>query len=87
MRKIPLLAVLVSLTAYAPAYAADANKSKDWCTDAHMKQMDQMAGKMTDPAKQKEARTHLTMSKDAMEANNMAGCVKHMKEAHKAMGM
>ena len=52
-----------------------------------MKQMDDEIAKMADAAKQKEAKSHLTMSKDAMKAKDTAGCVKHMEEAHKAMGL
>ena len=29
----------------------------------------------------------MDMSKDAMKAKDTASCVKHMEEAHKAMGM
>jgi hypothetical protein len=52
-----------------------------------MKQMDEMIAKMTDPAKQKEATAALDQSKAAMKAGNNAECMKHMNEAHKAMGM
>ena len=51
-----------------------------------MKQMDGMIAKMTD-AKKKEATTALDMSKAAMKKGDTAGCMKHMDEAHKAMGM
>jgi hypothetical protein len=37
--------------------------------------------------KEKEAKSHLKMSEDAMKAKDTAGCVKHMEEAHKAMGL
>ena len=67
----------------SPAFAA----SQDFCNDAHMKQMDEMIAKMTDAAKQKEAITHLDMSKAEMKKGDMAACMKHMNEAHKAMGM
>ena len=87
MLKAPMLAAFVAVLAYVPSYAQDTDKGKDWCTDAHMKQMDDNIAKMTDAAKQKEAKSHLTMSKDAMKAKDMAGCVKHMEEAHKAMGL
>jgi hypothetical protein len=30
---------------------------------------------------------HLDMSKAAMKKSDTAGCMKHMDEAHKAMGM
>ena len=39
------------------------------------------------PAKQKEATTALDASKAAMKAGDNAGCMKHMDEAHAAMGM
>ena len=47
-----------------------------------MKLMDDTIAKMTDAAKMKEATTALDMSKAAT-----AGCMQHMEEAHKAMGM
>jgi len=92
MLKTPLLAAFVAVMACVPVYAQEKmdkgmDKGSEWCTDAHMKQMDADIGKMTDAAKQKEAKSHLTMSKDAMKAKDTAGCVKHMEEAHKAMGM
>jgi hypothetical protein len=52
-----------------------------------MHQMESSIGKMTDAAKKKEAKSHLTMSKAAMKAKDMDGCVKHMEQAHKAMGL
>jgi hypothetical protein len=61
--------------------------AQDLCTDAHMKQMDEMIAKMADAAKKKEATTHLDMSKAAMKKGDKAGCMKHMEEAHKSMGM
>jgi hypothetical protein len=61
--------------------------TQDLCTAAHMKQMDDMIAKMADTAKQKEATTHLDMSKAAMKKGDKAGCMKHREEAHKAMGM
>jgi hypothetical protein len=30
---------------------------------------------------------HLSQSKAAMKKSDMTGCIKHMEEAHKAMGM
>ena len=65
----------------SPAYAGGE------CTEAHMKQMDGMIGKMTDAAKKKEAMMHLDMSKAEMKKGNEEGCMKHMNEAHKAMGL
>ena len=52
-----------------------------------MKQMDGMIAKMTDAAKKKEATTALDMSKAAMKKGDKARCMKHMDEAHKAMGL
>ena len=54
---------------------------------AHMKQMDSMIAKMTDAAKKKEATSHVDMSKAAMKKGDTAGCMKHMAQAHKAMGL
>ena len=83
MLKASLLAAFIAATALSPTYAANQNL----CNDAHMKQMDEMIAKMTDAAKQKEATTHLDMSKAEMKKGDMAACMKHMNEAHKAMGM
>ena len=83
MLKAYVLAVFIAATAVSPTYAA----SQNLCNDAHMKQMDEMIAKMTDAAKQKEAITHLDMSKAEMKKGDMAACMKHMNEAHKAMGM
>ncbi len=82
MRKTSLAAAFVAALALTPAYAAE-----DLCTEAHMKQMDEMISKMTDAAKQKEAMMHLDMSKVEMKEGDKADCMKHMGEAHKAMGM
>lgn len=88
MHRVPVVAVFVALMALVPAYAQEKmDMGKEWCTDAHMKQMDDDIAKMSDAAKQKEAKSHLAMSKDAMKAKDTAGCVKHMEEAHKAMGL
>ncbi len=83
MFKAPLLAAFIAVTALSAAPAA----SQDLCNDAHMKQMDDMIAKMTDAAKKKEATMHLDMSKAEMKKGDMAACMKHMNEAHKAMGM
>jgi gas vesicle protein len=83
MLKAPLVAAFIAVTALSAAPAA----SQDLCTDAHMKQMDEMIAKMTDAAKQKEATMHLDMSKAEMKKGNTAECMKHMEEAHKAMGL
>ena len=82
MFKESLFAAFLAAIAFSPAFAAD-----DMCTDAHMKQMDDMVAKMADAAKKKEATMHLDMSKDEMKKGNKEGCMKHMKEAHSAMGM
>jgi hypothetical protein len=75
------VALFVTAMSLSPAYAAGE------CTEAHMKQMDGMIAKMTDAAKKKEATMHLDMSKAEMKKGNEAGCMKHMNEAHKAMGL
>jgi len=76
------LATFFVLIALFPAYGA-----QDLCNDAHMKQMDDMIAKMTDATKKKEATTALDLSKAAMKKGDTAGCMKHMNEAHKAMGL
>ena len=77
MLKTLSLAAFVAVMALSPAYAAS-----ELCTDAHMQQMDKMIAPMTDADAKKEGTMHLDMSK-----GNEAGCVAHMEEAHKAMGM
>ena len=81
MLKASCAAVFMLIIGFTPAYAADL------CNDAHMKQMDDMIAKMTDPAKQKEAMAALDQSKAAMKAGDNATCMKYMDEAHKAMGL
>jgi hypothetical protein len=76
----------LSALAWTPAYAED-DKAKTWCTDAHMQEMSSSIAAMTDADKQKEAQSHLDMSKDAMQKGDSAGCVQHMEETHKAMGL
>ena len=83
MLKTLLLAACAAALVLTPAYAG---ASKE-CTDEHMKQMDEMVAKMTDPAKQKEASAALDKSKAGMKAGNNAECMKYMTEAHKAMGI
>ena len=83
MLKTLLLAACTAALVLTPAYAG---ASKE-CTDEHMKQMDNMIAKMTDAAKKEEATSHLDMSKAAMKKGDTAGCMKHMQEAHKAMGL
>ena len=75
------VAAFVAVMSLSSAYAAGE------CTEAHMKQMDGMIAKMTDAAKKKEATMHLDMSKAEMKKGNEAGCMEHMAQAHKAMGM
>jgi hypothetical protein len=82
MFKTSLVTAFLAIAALTPAYAAP-----DLCNDDHMKQMDDMIAKMTDAAKKTEATTHLDMSKAAMKKGDTAECMKHMEEAHKAMGM
>ena len=81
MLKTSLVAAFLEIIPFSPAYAADL------CNDAHMKQMDDMIAKMTDAAMQKQATAALDMSKAAMKKGDTAECMKHMEEAHKAMGM
>jgi hypothetical protein len=80
MLKIMLVTLVVALGLGQAAAA-------DLCNDAHMKQMDDMIAKMTDPAKQKEAMAALDQSKAAMKAGDNAQCMKYMDEAHQAMGL
>ncbi len=82
MLKTSVMAALLAIVALSPAYAA-----QDLCNEAHMKQMDDMIAKMTDAAKKKEATMHLDMSKAEMKEGDKADCMKHMQEAHKAMGL
>jgi hypothetical protein len=81
MLKVSLAAAILAVMVWSPTYAGDL------CNDAHMKQMDDMIAKMTDASKKKEATTHLDMSKAEMKKGNTAECMKHMDEAHKAMGL
>ena len=82
MSKVALVATVLASMALSSAVAA-----QDLCNDEHMKQMDGMIAKMTDPAKQTEATAALDQSKAAMKAGNNAECMKYMNEAHKAMGL
>ena len=84
MRKVFLLVALGAMMNLAPAYGQG---NKDWCTDAHMTQMDAQVAKMTDATKKKSAMGHLQASKDAMNKGDTAGCIKHMEAAHKDMGI
>ena len=84
MSRVMLMAAFVAALFLAPGFAQD---KKDWCTDAHMKQMDGMLAKMTNATKKKEASMHLKESKAAMTKGNTADCIKHMEMAHKTMGI
>ncbi len=86
MRTMTLTALLLTTAMLLPATAAD-DKAKEWCTPTHMQKMDDMAAKMTDAAKQKDAQSELAMSRGAMDNEDMAGCVMHMENAHTAMGL
>jgi len=82
MLKTSLAAAFLAIMVLSPASATE-----DLCNDAHMKQMDEMIAKMTDAAKKEKATMHLDMSKAEMKKGNTAECMKHMDEAHKAMGL
>jgi hypothetical protein len=81
MSKTSIVTGVLALMAFSPAYA------QDLCNDGHMKQMDAMIAKMTDSTKKAEATAALDMSKAAMKKGDTAECMKHMQEAHKAMGL
>src|SRR3990172_3527372 len=84
MRKAPFIAAVMAVAALLPACGAD---NADWCTDAHMQQMDDAISKMTDADAKATATMHLDMSKAEMKKGDTAACIKHMEEAHQAMGM
>ena len=79
MFKVLPVAAFVAFMSLSPAYAAGE------CTPRA--QMDKMIAEMTDEAAKKEATMHLDMSKAEMKKGNEAGCMEHMQEAHKAMGL
>jgi hypothetical protein len=79
---VALLALLVTV----PVYGQE-DKAKEWCTDAHMAEMDAQISKLSDADKRKSATMHLDMSKAAMKKKDVDGCIKHMEEAHSAMGL
>jgi hypothetical protein len=88
MLKGTLAMAFVATVALAPAYGQEKiDKAKEWCTDAHMKQMDDQVSKMTDAAKKKTAMNQLEKSKAEMKKGDMKGCVTHLEKAHKAMGI
>ncbi len=82
-----MLRTMVTAACFALLAVSPASADKHLCNDAHMQQMDNMIAKMTDEAKQKEANAALDQSKAAMKDGNTEACMKHMMEAHKAMGM
>ena len=86
MRRTAWTIALLGVLAWTPAYA-DPQKAEAWCNDAHMQQMDSSITAMTDAEKQKEAKSHLEMSREAMQKQDMPGCVEHMQETRKAMGL
>jgi len=86
MHKLALATAAAVCITLAPAYAQE-DKAKEWCTDAHMQQMDEQIGKMTDASKKKTATKQIEKSKAAMKKGDMKGCVAHMEKAHKAMGL
>jgi hypothetical protein len=77
-------AIVLAAMAITPAFAQG---NKEWCTDAHMQKMDGMVAKMTDTKMQDSAKMHLDAAKAEMKKNNTEECIKHMEQAHKAMGM
>jgi hypothetical protein len=81
MFKMFPIAAFVAVMSLSPAYAAGE------CTEAHMAKMDKMIAEMKDEAAKKKATMHLDASKAEMKKGNEAGCMEHMQEAHKAMGM
>ncbi len=83
MSKLTLLAAIVVLFGLTPAYSQN---DKDLCTDAQIKQMDQHLSIMTNATEKKEVAMHLEQAKAAMSKGDTAGCVEHMKAAHKIMG-
>jgi hypothetical protein len=88
MLKASLAMAFATAIALAPAYGQEKiDKAKEWCTDAHMQQMDDQVSKMTDTGKKKTAMNQLKKSKAEMKKGDMKGCVAHMEKAHKAMGM
>jgi hypothetical protein len=89
LREVVMFRALLAVALFAAVAAgtAQAADNKDWCTDAHMAQMDADIARMADPKKKESAQLHLDLSKAAMKKSDTAGCVKHMEETHKAMGM
>ena len=82
--KVLSAAGFVALMALMPAYGQD---KEAWCTTDHMKQMDAQVAKMTDAKMQKTAKMNLSQSEAAMNKKDWAGCITHMEDAHKALGL
>ncbi len=85
-RFLPVVSACAAL-AFAFSASAEDNKAAKFCTDAHMKEMDSKVSGMSDAKMKQSASEHLEMSKAAFKKNDKDGCVQHMEEAHKAMGM
>ena len=81
MIKTALIAAFLSAIVFAPASAADL------CNDAHMKKMDEMIAAMENADEKDAANAALDKSKAAMQKGDNDACMKHMNEAHKAMGL
>jgi hypothetical protein len=86
MRVTSFAVALLTMVATLPVHGQE-DKAKEWCTEAHMAAMDAQIDKLTDADKKKSATMHLDMSKAAMKKKDMDGCVKHMEDAHTAMGL
>jgi hypothetical protein len=86
MRVTSCAVALLTMLATAPVHSQE-DKANEWCTEAHMAEMDTRISKLSDADKRKSAMMHLDMSKAAMKKKDMDGCVKHMEEAHSAMGL
>ena len=88
MLKTIAISAAMAVALAGPAYAQEktaADKAKEFCTDAHMKEMDTKVSAITDADKKKSVTMHLDMSKAAFKKGDNDGCVKHMEAAHKAM--
>jgi hypothetical protein len=80
MLKALSLVAAVAVLSFSPAYAAS-----DEYTDARMKKMDQMIAEVTD-CRQREGGDDASRHAE-MKKGNTAGCMEHMEETHKAMGL
>ena len=81
MKSILAIAAVALSFALSPARAETAMS----CTQAELTKMDGEAAKMADAIKRTEAMKELTMAKDMMGKNDMAGCAMHMEMAGKMM--